>query len=162
MISEVAQKCAGASAIIDTNILVVYIVGLTDPELVGRTKKTKAYSPEDFHALDALLGKFGKLVTFPNIVTETSNLLEKSESHIKYRIIQNLHSFLEILHESYTSSASLGFDNDAFVFGVTDHVILRSVQDGLVLISDDFELTERYRSLGGDALNFNHIRDEYI
>lgn len=151
-----------AEAIVDTNILVVYITGLVDPSLIGRTKRTKAYSPEDFAALDIILGGFKNLVTFPNIMTEVSNLLEKSDRHVKYRIFEKLYGLFHVLREEYLESVSLPFSSDALALGVTDHVILESVNRRLVLLSDDFELSNRYQSRGGEAINFNHIRDSYI
>jgi hypothetical protein len=149
-------------AIVDTNILVVYVTGLVDPSLIGRTKRTKEYSPDDFTALDAILGEFRRIVTFPNIMTEVSSLLEKSDRHVKYRIFERLYELFDVLDEQYFESASLPFCHDSLILGITDQVILESVDRSLVLLSDDFELSSRYQSRGGEAINFNHIRDSYI
>ena len=157
--NDIKSKYGKCGVVIDTNILLVYVTGLASPDFVGSTKKTKAYSPEDFKVLDTVLGRFDRCVTFPNILTETSNLLDKAEQNVKFKIMQKLHQVAGWLTELYHPTKNLEFGNDFFVLGVTDQVILSCVSEGLVLLSDDFDLGNRYMSLGGKALNFNHLRE---
>lgn len=155
--SVISRRPTGV--VIDTNLLVVFVTGLVDPNLIGRTKRTKAYAPEDFDLLNRLLSAFPVQVTFPNIMTEVSNLIEKSDSHFRFEIAQRLHSLSGLLTERYYATAELSPAPDLVMLGVTDQVILTCVTEKLVLLSDDFELGRKYQAHGGELLNFNHIRE---
>jgi len=61
------------SIILDTNLLVLYLIGLYDPNLIKSCSFLDKYCSEDFNALDELLYKKTKLLitplNFPTCIT---------------------------------------------------------------------------------------------
>lgn len=67
--------------LIDTNLLVLLLVGTYDRNRVERTKRIRdRFRAEDFDILTAVLNQFETQVTTPHILTETSNLLGQALS----------------------------------------------------------------------------------
>ena len=63
------------SLLIDTNLLVVLVVGLTDQNQIGKHKRTQAYTQEDFLVLYSTLESYQELWITAQAVAECSNLL---------------------------------------------------------------------------------------
>ena len=70
-------KHRGKSALLDANLLLVYVIGKTDRKLLGRHHHTKQYE-EDFELLEMVVDNFRTIMTTPNILTEVSNLGKKN------------------------------------------------------------------------------------
>lgn len=70
--------------IIDSNALVVLIVGLIDPNLLKTYKRTSIYAEEDFRELLNVLGDLDQVVVLPNVWTEVDNLLNNFSGNYKY------------------------------------------------------------------------------
>ena len=60
--------------LVDTNLLLVYAIGLFDRKSVGQHKRTRQYSGEDFDLLKRFIDPFRRIVTTPHILAELSNL----------------------------------------------------------------------------------------
>jgi len=72
------RKYQRSGVLVDTNLLLVYFIGLYDTatgyKLVNTFKYTKGnYGSEDFDALLAFLQDFRTVVTTPHILAEVSN-----------------------------------------------------------------------------------------
>ena len=67
------QQHRGKSALLDTNLLLVYVTGLSNPANLARLHHTRQYVG-DFPLLSRLINHFRTLLTTPNILTEVSNL----------------------------------------------------------------------------------------
>ena len=60
--------------IIDTNILLLYLIGRVDRERIPRLKRTAQFTSEDYDILLELVSKFKKVIATPNILTEVNSL----------------------------------------------------------------------------------------
>lgn len=58
---------------LDTNLLLLWIIGSIAPEQIGRHKRLKTFNEDDFKLLARLLDRKQVVVT-PNAMTELSNL----------------------------------------------------------------------------------------
>lgn len=65
----------------DTNLLLVFIVGNVDPNLLGR-KRTSGYSEYDYYQIVTILEKFSKFVVVPQVLAETAILLKQCASEV--------------------------------------------------------------------------------
>ncbi|MCH8838525.1 MAG: hypothetical protein IIA60_12130 [Candidatus Marinimicrobia bacterium] len=66
-----------------------------------------------------------------------------------------------MLQENYVAS-KLAVEEPVFSkVGLTDAAIICSARGKYLLLTDDFELSQRFEDLGGDALNFNHLRTKF-
>lgn len=63
--------------LLDTNLLLLYLVGGKDPQLIDGARRLNAYTEEDFDLLYEFIESNGflQLVSTPHILTEVSNLV---------------------------------------------------------------------------------------
>lgn len=143
--------------VLDTNILLLYFIGIVDVNLISRFKRTKnKFSVEDYYLLSNLLRYFSKIATTPHILTEVSNLSGELRDRVKQDFFSRFAKGITLLEEHYTCSADLA-KMPAFVkFGLTDAGIAH-LETHLVL-TEDFALAQYLQSKKTDVMNFNHIR----
>jgi len=152
------SKYRGKGAIIDSNLLLLYFVGLYDPEQIHRFKRTKAYSVEDFILLARLLTCFNRLVTTPNILTEVSNLSGQLREPIKSSYFQEFKKQVRLLHERYRPSGMVCRNPHFQRFGLTDSAIVDLSKNKYLVLTDDLRLWSLLQKMEIDAVNFNQIR----
>jgi hypothetical protein len=71
-ITRLIGKYHHGGVLIDTNILLLHLIGLFDQARISKFKRTEQFVEEDFDTLQAFLGRFERKVTTPNIVTEVA------------------------------------------------------------------------------------------
>lgn len=145
--------------LVDTNLLLLYFVGLYNPSLIPQFKRTRIFTVNDFDVLQNFIALFSKVVTTPNILTEVSNLSNQlaENHHADYYAV--FASRLIVLEEQYVASADVCALNHFKKFGLTDSGIVYLVKDKYLVLTDDFRLSGFLQSTGIDTINFNHIRD---
>lgn len=142
--------------ILDTNILLVYLVGCVNPRLIETFKRTNSkFCAEDFKILDELLGNFAKLTTTPNILTEVSNLGGQLSGNAKNEFFSFLSKFIQRITEKYIPSSEISKDAFFIQFGITDRGIFELATTEYLVITDDFRLAARCVN----GINYNHLRD---
>lgn len=97
------------------------------------------------------------VLSTPNIVTETSNLLGQLPSHQRLPCFESFAKGVELLKEVYLPSKDLAATGEFQRFGVTDAGLVRLATQHLIL-TEDFRLSNYISSKGIDIINFNHIR----
>jgi hypothetical protein len=148
--------------LLDTNLLILLVVGLYDPRAIIRFKRTnnQAFTEKDFELLEAAIEKFELLCTTPNILTEASNLLEGSPYFSTFQELIE-----KVLGEHLLDSKTvIGVDNKCFAkFGLSDAVIRNLAdQENITVLTVDLPLYGYINSLGLNAFNFNHLRSGYL
>jgi hypothetical protein len=61
--------------ILDSNLIVVFVIGTMDPQWPGHLKRVRDYRPEDYQILYLYISLLDEVVLLPNTLTEASNLL---------------------------------------------------------------------------------------
>lgn len=144
--------------VLDTNILLLYFVGLLDPQVIPKFKRTNTFVVEDYYTLLAVLQFVSKPTTTPNILTEVSNLLGQLPDHLKSRCFALFGHGITELNERYFSSIKAAAMPECVKFGLTDAGITHLAKTQHLVITDDFRLSQYLQSAGIDVLNFNHLR----
>lgn len=145
------------SVLIDANLLVLLLLGAANPSLVGRHKKLKRYVPEQFHQLRELVGCIPRHVSTPHVLAETSNLINAGQREPAPNVTKFFAEYCMKVDELIFDASKAAVSPLLFQLGLTDTVILeRVVPDGVVIVTDDYELSGRVQSLGGNALNIWH------
>ena len=144
--------------LIDTNLLVLLLVGALAPDHVSRFRRTRTYTAEDFALLARFVTGFGVLVTTPNVMTETSNLLGQLDDPLRRAAMARLGAFAAAAAEHYHATASLAGLPPYLPFGLTDASIAQLAADSVTVLTDDLKLCNHLTSVGLDAVNFNHVR----
>ncbi len=146
--------------VIDTNLLLVYLLGCIDPQLITKFKRTNSrYCVEDFQILDELIRKFKKIITTPNILTEVSNLGGQLNDNIKKKFFELLSMFIQKTTEEYVQSSEISKDNLFIKFGITDRGLLKLAKEKYLIITDDYKLSSYCIKEGFSSINFNHLRN---
>jgi hypothetical protein len=70
------QKHQAKGVLVDTNLLVLFLVGAVNKRRIPRFKRTQDYTIEDFDLLKSLIGWFGKLITTPHVLSQVSDLAD--------------------------------------------------------------------------------------
>jgi len=143
--------------LIDTNLLVLFLVGKTNKSRILSFKRTQAYTLEDFEVLERLVDQFRTLITTPHVLTEVSNLAslygeELTALRLKFRLL------VEQMKEFRDESQFVVGDSSFNRLGLTDAAIARISRHSLLVLTDDLDLYTILLYRGVDAVNSNHIR----
>jgi hypothetical protein len=131
--------------VLDSNIFIVFILGLIAPDLIGKNSRTSLYDKSDYWKILELIGK-KKIITCPNIWTEADNLLNFSgDNKYKYKIVleEIMSNSIENYLESKTSLNEVSF----FDLGIADTIILKLASKAKLLVSADTKLCDYAKSL---------------
>lgn len=144
---------------VDTNLLVLRIVGDVSRRLVDHHRRLSAFSPQDYDKLLDFTSRYDYLLVTPNTLTETSNLLayhgEPERSELMGRLKSLIHESREIVVSSATASANQEF----LRLGLTDAALLEHVSNRTPLVTADLKLYLAALANGDQAaFNFTHFR----
>ena len=138
-------------------MLLLVAVGNYNVSRVLSWKRTQQYTLDDYALMLRLLEYFQRRVTTPNILTEVDNLARQLPEAEHEAISVTLFQLISTSFEVYAASATVTQTPMYPAIGLTDCVTMSSADEVLVL-TDDFELSNRLAYIGRDALNINHIR----
>lgn len=145
--------------LIDTQLLVLLVVGLTGASLIERHKRTidRKYTRTDFHLLLDLLGHAPRFVFCPHVATETSNLAGQHGEPERSAIMATLKALLNNAEDLRISCADAMGQPDYPALGLADAAQLALCTEDTVLLTDDEPLHRAAVRHGIAALRF---RDE--
>jgi hypothetical protein len=146
-----------ANIIIDTQLLLLFVVGTTGRSYIRKHKRLQAYSEADFDLLREVIAPFDSIVVTPNTLTETSNLLGYIHEPMRSEVFAVFGTIVQYTDERYVESRAICDRREFVLLGLTDTALLDLSSGGNILLTSDFEL---YRVGAKDgAINFNHIRE---
>ena len=152
------EKHRGTGVLIDSNLLVLHLVGTVNRERIKTFKRTQAYTLEDFELLEGLISCLGRLFTTPHVLTEVSNLTgslsgrELAEMRILIRFA------VDEMQESFDESKTLVRHACFERLGLADAAIATLCERGMLVLTSDLDLYIALQTRGADAVNFSHIR----
>ena len=145
-----------AGAFIDTNLLVLLVIGSVDRGLVAKHRRTRTFTPENYDRLIEWIGDLQVFVT-PNTLTEASNLLKNPKD---IRFLEQLRKLIEISKEIIVSSATAASNSKFTWLGLADTALLEVVSPKRPLITVDLELYVAALSKGKEvAVNFTYLQN---
>ncbi|TDT40564.1 hypothetical protein CLV90_3413 [Maribacter spongiicola] len=148
--------------LIDTNSLIILLVGLIDPKLIQKHKRTSIYEEQDFNDLLSFIGDIEKLVVIPNVWTEVDNLLNNFNRGHKERYIEEITKTIKITTEKFleskTAIESIGFLD----LGLTDSLLLEYSKECELLITSDSKLSDYAIASGVTVFDLVKNRNERI
>lgn len=154
------KKYVSKGILLDTNLLILLVVGLIGKAEISKHKTTGAYIPEDFDLLFNFLKLFKKIVVTPHVLAETSNLVDTFSGEKKsYPFL----AITDLLNKSYVFETHLPAieisGTDGFTkYGLTDIGLIKVAKDNYLLLTDDLKMSGFAEKSGVDVINFNHIR----
>jgi hypothetical protein len=151
------EKYRSKGVLIDTNLLLMVAVGNYSASRILSWKRTQQYTLDDYALMLRILEYFPRRVTSPNILTEVDNIARQLPEFEHEAISVALFQLIASSFEVYAASAIVTQTPIYPAIGLTDCVTMSLADEALVL-TDDFELSNRLANSGRDALNINHIR----
>ncbi len=155
---ELFGRYSPRGVVIDTNILLLHVVGSFDPTKISEFKITRGYDAQDYNTLIVFLRKFKGIVTTQCILTEASNHLGKLSDPLRRQVFESYSRQIQLLHEPSSPSAVLAGEAVFPRFGLTDVSILHEARGKYLVLTDDLPLFGYLDKVGVDALNFNYLR----
>jgi hypothetical protein len=155
---DLLESHIGGTVLVDSNLLLLYLVGKCDPRIIPRFVRTQKYTIKDFELLSKILDRvFKTVLTTPNILTEVSNLATKLSENQRPSFFDAMKEHVTLLDERYCQSITAIADRQYRTLGLTDAVVLNLCPNVLVL-TDDLPLYQSIASRGHDVINFTHVR----
>jgi hypothetical protein len=144
--------------LLDSNLLIVLVVGSYDEHLIRSFKRTRTFTVDDYHLLCAFLARFEAIATTPSVLTEVSNLAQPLNRRENHRLFKSFGALIARFRERYAASDVLS-KTDLFArHGLTDASIGEIARGSFLALTDDLPLYSQLIAHGIDALNFNHLR----
>src|SRR5690242_5128854 len=145
------------SVVVDTNLLLLYFVGLTNLNNISRFSRTSKYTDTDFVLLKEFIAKKQLIIT-QTILTEISNLSSKEyiQSDINRIIFECIKYAIE-----YSSTCKIITNINSFnKFGFADASIEEIAKNNILILTDDLDLFGYLSNSGYKTINFNHIKSK--
>jgi len=157
--TKIALRYSGRGIILDTDVLLMFLVGTFDSEYMKEWKKTNYYTVEDFEIMKEFLRLFKIMYVTPHILTEISSHTKQMRSDIYEKFLVCFFAHFSKTVEKNVAKECI-FDNSLFpILHVTDTSILDVARrEKCLVITDDFSLYNNLLNEGVDVINFNHLR----
>jgi rRNA-processing protein FCF1 len=161
VLDDLIREHRDTGVLVDTNMLLVYLVGLLEPVLVERVNPNRAYSLRDFERVATVLSQFKTLIVTPAILAEVTNLA--ASRLLDFHNGQFLRMLASALPTSRYTERLVKLDSVCArkgfaLFGFTDATVEEVGASGVPVFTDDSKLYERLSSLSIKVFNYNHIR----
>ena len=143
---------------LDSSLLVLLVVGMVDPGLIAKHKRTKQFPADAYDLLNEYLLHFECVLITPNTLTEASNLLGQYGEPVRSDLFHMLRNLIERTEETTVASADAS-QNSAFPrLGLTDAVLLEVISAETPLLTTDLKLHVAALERKGEqsAFNFMH------
>jgi predicted nucleic acid-binding protein len=151
--------------LIDTNALIVLILGLINPDIVNKHERTSIYTREDFENLLTIIENLETLVVLPNVWTELDHLIHKGalreiKGSYKENYVIGLIQLLKITSEKYIESIKIESNLSSFYdLGLTDTLLLEFAKNCEMLITADSVLSDYAKAFGIQFYDIIEVRN---
>ena len=151
------EKHQSKGVLVDTNLLVLYLVGKVNKNRILNFKRTQKHTVEDFELLERAIVWFGSLVTTPHVLGQVSDLATLHGNELS--AVRNWFKLVVgETEERYEESRNVVKDACFERLGLTDAAIALLCGQRTLMLTDDLDLYDTLSRRGVDAVNFNHIR----
>lgn len=156
----IAQLRQQKGLLIDTNLMLLYCVGRYDPYMIPKlTERLSRYSVDDYKLLVQFIELFKKVVTIPNVLTETVNLIDKRSGRFT-GVLRQFANDLILFEELYVSTEHVVGQHPRhfLTFGITDLALFELAKQSYLVLTDDSATWSLIAGNDGSALNFDQLR----
>jgi hypothetical protein len=143
--------------VIDTNLLVLLVIGTIDRGRIERHKRLGQFRESDFDLLLSLLAGSSGVVFTPHVLAETSNFLETGTDADKARNLAVLAEFAKTGEEIHVPASEAMDRSEYRWLGLTDAALLCCTSGGGVLLSVDGRLLHEAANLGVGFVPFDLV-----
>src|SRR5438552_1273877 len=143
--------------VLDTNILLLCIVGQAAPELLTRLKRTAQFDIADLTLLQNLLTLISTVVITPGILTESCNLLDSANRQYNHRFFAAIRTLLLTMREDFVPAKQLSQSPYFLRLGLADTSVTHLAKNGHLVLTDDVTLKVALEAESLPVMNFNYL-----
>lgn len=148
------------SVLLDTNLLLLLVVGLYDKDSISKHKRTSCFVPEDFDLLVECIDGYEVLWVTSHCLAEVSNLLmQTNERHAK-GLMECLSRLVAEAKESRIPKEVIFENRIVTRIGIADTGLAVKSKRVTCVFTVDFDLYREIANRGHRVVNFNHLRGE--
>ncbi len=148
--------------VIDTNSLIILILGLIDSKLIDTHKRTSIYDKADYETLLRVIEDFKKVKLLPNILTEADNLLNDLPKNLKEQYLSKIKDLMSMVKEEYIQSLEAPKDYAFRDLGLTDTLALKLAESCELLITSDSKLSDYAKSRNIKVFDLVQYKNEKL
>ncbi|MDQ3181131.1 MAG: hypothetical protein M3Q33_11490 [Acidobacteriota bacterium] len=152
-LQKLIQKYKFKGILIDTNILLLYIVGTVNTDLIRNFKRTTTFTEEDFYRVSKFIEFFKLKIATPHILTEVSDLLGN-----RIELQFALGKYIELTEEIFIESKKLSQAKPFLQYGLADTAISQTANNSYLVVTDDNSLFSYLVNQKIDTINLDQIR----
>lgn len=141
---------------LDTNVFLLFLVGLADRAAIARHKRLTAYDAGSYDVLCKLLASYDEIVVTPGCLAETTNLLDSdkgSRQHC-YQMLKELIQSGEGLSEKHIPADKVVEQRPFMWLGFTDASYVELAAQGIPVITADLKLYLQVFEKNEESVNF--------
>ena len=159
---EYENKYRSTGAILDTNLLLLYVFSRFSPDMIG-IGRLAAYDSDSADLLLQYLGRFERILITAHVLAETSNLARQMVKGRKWQAMcEAVFPLFCLPDQSVLKPVGVSTETiDPGKFsklGLTDAALAQAAAEHLLLTAD-LDLYCAVVSAGNDAVNFTHMRE---
>ena len=145
---------------IDSNLLLLYVVGKSSRDIIAKHKRLRQYTARDYDTLLNFLDGFDRVLVTPHSLAETSSLLAQHGEPERSGLFDQLRRLIHESKEVVVSGAAAS-SNRAFTrLGITDAAHLEAITERTPLLTVDLDLYhEAHQKEPNSSVNFNYLRE---
>jgi len=145
--------------LIDTNALIILIMGRINPKLINNHRRTSIYDEQDYYNLIEFVKDVNRIITLPNILTEVDNLLNSDLGKYHYEYTKVFLEFLQQSNEKYFETKKIIESQHFLNLGLTDSAIIEVAKDCEFLITADSELSDFAKANSINVIDLVEIKN---
>lgn len=150
---KLIQKYKQKGLLVDTNILLLYIVGTVNVELIRNFKRTASFTEDDFYLVSKFIDIFNVRITTPHILTEVSDLLG---NRIELQIA--LGKYTQLTEERFLESKHIVETKTFLQFRLADAAITETAKNSYLVVTDDNPLFGYLDNQKIDTVSLDQLR----
>lgn len=148
------------TVLIDTNLLLLLVVGGVRLDQIERFGRTRKYSVADYYLLLDIMDGFTEVIVTPHVLTETSNLLGQLGEPLRGQCLAALGCLVSDWDERWTAASDLVREAVYTRLGLTDSAVLQEADTNTTILTDDLDLYLAVSAVKRTSINFTHLRAE--
>lgn len=158
-VSRLVSRYRERGILVDTNLMVLLVVGRYDPERIGSFKRTAAYTKFDLELVHRLLRPFRRRVTTPHVLTEVDNIARQLPAREHGSLSAAMYEIAAGLLELSMPTVDLMSSPIYPRVGLTDAMIVATALElDCLVLTDDYPLANRLETMRRGVININHLR----
>lgn len=140
---------------LDTNVLLLLLVGTAKPSYIEKHQCLGAYTPTDFETLQRMVEQFDELVTLPNVMSEVGNMLGSTHGP-REPLFEVLQAFAGMVREIYLPTAQAVKRPEFSRLEVSDCALIEIAKDNVFILTADGHLYRALTAAGYQTENFTY------